>query len=342
MRAAVLTATRHIELQDVPVPRPGPGEVLIRVRVAGICGSELHAFNGTHPFRKPPALQGHEMAGDVAELGEGVQGIEVGDRVTLFPPQVCGRCPACMSGQPNLCENKLMPGTPQWPGCFADYMTAPAKNLFKLPSHISYEEGAITEPLAVGVHAVRQAGLTLGKSVAVMGAGTIGMACIAAAREAGAWPIVAVDVADFNVAAARKFGASVAVNPLREDAVSTIRQATGGRGVDVAIVAAGYSSVLNQALASVRPKGEIVAVALFDGKVAVDDPFFFIGGERVLKSSWIYTPQEFQMALDLITSGRVSARAFITQRLPLEQTQRGLEILAEKKEDCIKVLLQIG
>lgn len=342
MRAAVLTATRQVEIQELPIPESGPGEVLIRVRAAGICGAELHAFIGSHPFRKPPVQMGHEMAGDVVDVGPGVISLAKGDRVSVLPPKACGYCSTCVRGAPNLCENKLNLGTSQWPGCFADYITAPEDSVFKVPSNVTHQEAAIAEPLSVAVHAVRRIGTVLGGSVAILGTGTIGLACVAAAREAGAVSICVTDIADFNLEVAKRFGASRTVNPHQKDPVAAIREATGGRGVDAVLIAAGFSPVLNQAIAVVRPQGIVVIVALFDDVVTIDQPYALISGEKILTSSWASTPQDFKIAIDLIASGRIKAEDFITHRLPLEKTKEGLELLEKRHEDCIKIMLEIG
>ena len=341
MRAAVLTTIRKVEIQELPIRDAGPGEVLIRVRAAGICGAELHAFIGTHPFRKPPFQMGHEMAGDVVDVGPGVVSLAKGDRVSVLPAE-CGYCSTCRGGAPNLCENKIHLGTPQWPGCFADYITAPEASVFKVPSNVTYQEAAIAEPLSVAVHAVRQIGTVLGGSVAILGAGTIGLGCVAAAREAGAASICVTDIADFNLEVANRFGASLIVNSHQKDPVAAIREATGGRGVDAVLIAAGFPPVLNQAIAMVRPQGMVVIVALFDDIVTIDQLHSLMSGEKILKCSWASTPQDFKVAIDLIASGRIKAEDFITHRLPLEKTKEGLELLEKRHEDCIKIMLEIG
>lgn len=341
MRAAILTDIRHVEIQELPVRKPGPGEVLIRVRAAGICGAELHAFIGTHPFRKPPIQMGHEMAGDVEEVGPAVVSVVRGDHVSVLPGE-CGRCSACKEGAPNLCENKIHLGTAKWPGCFADYIIAPEASVFKVPSHVSHQEAAIAEPLSVAIHAVQLIHTTLGSSVAILGAGTIGLGCVAVAREAGATSICVTDVMDFNLEASKRFGASLIVNAGRKDPVAEIRAATDGRGVDAVLIAVGFAHVLDQAISMVRPKGTVVVVALFDDIVAIRQFTSFMVGEKTVKASWASTPQDFRTAIDLIASGRIKAKDFITHRLPLEKTKEGLELLEKKNEDCIKVMLDIG
>ena len=217
MRAAVLKDNYRIVLEDVKEPSPGPGEVKIQVRVTGICGSEVHAFKGTHPYRKPPVILGHELAGDIVEVGSDVEGLKVGDRVTVEPQIGCERCYMCRRGLNNLCESKIVLGTQEWPGSFAEYIIAPAKVVYRLPDGLSYEEGVMVEPLAVGVHAVRWSEMGLGDSVLVLGAGTIGLVTIMAARQAGARRIFATDVLDFNLAKAKELGATHTINVRQED-----------------------------------------------------------------------------------------------------------------------------
>ena len=341
MRAAVLTATRQVEIQELPIPEPGSGEVLIRVRAAGICGAEMHAFIGTHPLRKPPVQMGHEMAGDVVDVGEGVINLAQGDRVSVFPLRHCGSCFNCIEEMYNLCENLMLLGTSQWPGPFAEYITAPENLVFKVPPHVTHQEAAIAEPLCVAIHAVNRIGTVTNGSVAILGVGTIGLATVVAAREAGAERIFVTDIADFNLEAAKRFGASLTVNTQKEDPVAAILEATCGRGVDAVLIAAGFSSVFNQAIAMVRPQGTVVTIALFDDVVTIDQPNSLVMGEKIITSSWGETPKDFKKAIEIIASGRVSVEDFITHRLPLEKTKEGLELFEKRQEDCIKIMLEI-
>ncbi|MHB1417626.1 MAG: zinc-dependent alcohol dehydrogenase, partial [Chloroflexota bacterium] len=182
MKAAVLTAHYHIEFADIPEPEPKANEVKIKVISAGICGSEVHAFKGTHPFRHPPAILGHELAGEVVAVGDEINGYKVGDRVTVEPQILCGVCDACRAGYPNLCDNKVVLGTQKWVGGYAEYIVAPEQTLYKIPDSVSYDEAVMIEPLAVGVHAVREAKLKVGQSAIILGGGTIGLATLVAAR----------------------------------------------------------------------------------------------------------------------------------------------------------------
>ncbi len=340
MKAAVLHAPYRIDFEGVPEPEPGPREVKIRVAAAGICGSELHAYRGTHPWRHPPCILGHEMTGRVVAAGDEVQRIRVGDRVTVEPQHACGVCDQCRAGFPNRCSDKIYLGTKVWTGAYAEYIVSPESRVYPLPDQVSFVDGVIVEPLSVGVHAVRQSGLEPGGSALVLGAGAIGLACVASAIDAGATTIIATDAVDFNLRVARELGATTTINARHQDVRRLVSEVTGGKGVDVALVAVGVPEVVNQALSAVKLGGRVLLIAIFDQPVKIDDPYTITSGERVLRGSQTYCPEDVQKALDLIASGRVDARKFITHRLPMSELQRGFDIVDKRLEDCVRVVLE--
>jgi L-iditol 2-dehydrogenase len=340
VKAAVLKAHYQIEFNDIPEPEPQPNEVKIRVHSAGICGSEVHAFKGTHPFRHPPAILGHEMAGDIVAVGEQIKGFKVGDRVTVEPQITCGVCDYCKAGFTNLCVNKTVLGTQKWIGAYAEYIVAPEEVLYKIPDNLGYDEAVMIEPLAVGVHAVREANLQLGQSTIILGGGTIGLCTLVAARAAGAMVNVVTDAVDFNLEMARKLGAAGVVNVRQDDAKEVVSRLTDGKGVDAAFVCVGVSPVVNQAINAVKKRGQIILIGLLEGKVTIDEPFLIVGGERAIRGSQMYTRSDVQTALDLIATGTIDAKPFITQQMPMSEVQRGFEIVDKKLEDCVKVVLR--
>ena len=340
VRAAVLTRVRRIEMQELPKPRPRPDEVLIRVRAAGVCGSDVHGFLGTHPYRKPPAVMGHEVSGDVEEVGSEVRSFRAGDRVIVVPQRSCGSCLYCRTGSPHLCTAKVMMGTSAWPGSFGEYVVAPEGTVIGIPDNLSYEEGVMCEPLAVGVHCARRARIGIGDSVLVLGSGTIGLCCIAAARAAGATRIVATDAHDFNLELARKVGAGALFNVRGEGDLSrVVAEHVRPEGVDVAVVAAGLSPVVDQALANVRKLGRVALVALFDGAVSIAEPFHIIGKELEVVGVITYVHEDFHTAIDLIGSGAANVKGMVTHVLPIERAHRAMEIVHEKTENNAKVIL---
>jgi L-iditol 2-dehydrogenase len=341
MKAAVFTGIKKIEIQDVPKPRPEADEVLIKVQVVGVCGSEVHAFLGAHPFRKPPAILGHEVAGDIVEVGAGVRDFKVGDRVMVEPQKSCGHCVYCLSGSYHLCVSKVVLGVPEWPGAFGEYIVAPEHTLLKLPESFSYEEGAMCEPLAVGIHSVKKARVEMGDSVLVLGSGPIGLSCVAAARAAGATKIIATDAYDFNLELARKQGATALFNVRGGgDLARVVAERGKPEGVDAALVTVGISAVVNQGLASVRKEGRVALVALFDEPLTIPQPFVIGGKELDVVGVHMYKKEDFYTAISLISSGVVDAKGMVTHVLPLEEAQRALDMVHSKSENNAKVMLR--
>jgi L-iditol 2-dehydrogenase len=339
MKAAVFTAPFRIEVQEVPEPKPGPHGVKIKVKAAGICGSEVHAYNGTHPFRHPPAIMGHELSGEVAEVGSAVKGFKTGARVLVEPQKTCGSCMYCQGSDYYVCKQKVVLGTTTWDGAFGEYVVAPEQIVYHLPDNMTFEQGALVEPLAVGLHAVRQSSVRLGSSVVIIGCGTIGLATMACAQAQGAGQIVGVDVLDFNLKMAEKMGATRLVNPKREKLTEVIAKEVHPAGAEIGFDAAGYPSVVDDLLSVVRRKGEIILVALYEEPVVIKNSFGIIGGEMRIKGVQMYNRDDFQAAIDMIRLGRVEVKPLVSHRLPVEEAQKGLEILYRKTEEVIKVLL---
>jgi L-iditol 2-dehydrogenase len=283
---------------------------------------------------------GHEVAGDIVAAGPEVRSFKVGDRVLVEPQVSCGTCYYCRSGNYHLCPSKVMLGMPAWPGAFGEYIVAPERTLIRMPDGFSYEEGAMCEPLAVAVHTVNKLRVQLGESVLVLGSGAIGLCCVAAARAAGATAVIATDVFDFNLELARKAGAAATVNVRRgENLAQVVADHARPEGVDVAIVTAGFSPVMGQALAHVRKLARVGLVALFDEALTIEQPFLIGGKELEVVGIHTYQNQDFHTAVDLIASGAVDARGLVTHVLPIDQAQHALELVADKPENNAKVIL---
>ncbi len=338
MKAALLTAPYQIGLQEVEKPRLGSYDVLIKVQCVGVCGSDLHTYRGTHPFRKPPVILGHEMAGEVVEVAEDVNLFKKGDRVSVEPQTYCHHCPSCYKGNYNLCSNKRILGTTPWPGAFAEYVVIPEDKVYLLPDGLSFEEGAMVEPLAVGIRAAQMAQPRIGDTVIIMGSGTIGLATLAALKEAGVTRTIATDVEDFNLAKAKELGAWTAVNVGRESLAEKVKEWTRGEGVDAAVIAVGVPSLIDESLGLVRKQGRVVLVALFDDKATIDT-FKIVSSEAEVVGSWVYTGREFQAAIDLMSQGRIETNSFITHRWPIERVGEALDLVDKRTEDLIKIVL---
>ena len=339
MKAAVVTATKCVEIQNIAEPSLKDTEVLILVKTVGVCGSDLHLFEGTHAFRKPPAILGHEVAGDVIKVGKDVTKFKVGDRVTVEPHLGCGTCEFCKQDLVNICQNKSAPGTPSWIGTFVEYFNAPEKTLYKIDDKVSYADGTLVEPLAVAVHALSRASVKARDCIVILGAGTIGLLCLVVAREMGFKTIICTDTASFNREVALKEGATAALDPRNEDVVAKVQELTGGRGADLALVCAGADEILTQASECVRKRGEIGLVAMITKKI----PFYCYGmvfKEQNMYGAMTYETRDFVKAAEMINGG-LDVSSFVTQTLPLERSQDALDILSQKKENVVKVIVTL-
>lgn len=339
MRAAVVTEPYHVEIRDIPKPSVEANDVLIKVEVAGICGSDLHLFKGTHAFRKPPAVLGHEMAGTVVEVGKNVKKFKVGDRVTVEPQVGCGQCRYCGQGLANLCLNKKVPGTPAWVGTFVEYFVAPEQTVYSIPESLSFAEGLMAEPLAVAVHAVRRAELEPNDKVAILGSGTIGLLVLLAAKAKGVQTVYCTDVVDFNLEMAKKLGANATVHAIDEDPIEKIRTWTDDVGVDKVIIAAGPGTIIDQASAITRRRGRITLVAMITKPIPVYT-YSFVFNEQILVGSQTYQSQDFAEAVRLLSTGEVDVSSLITQELSLAETEKGLKMLANKNGNIVKIVVR--
>ncbi|HSZ43458.1 MAG TPA: alcohol dehydrogenase catalytic domain-containing protein [Trebonia sp.] len=316
MRAAVLQAPRRVEVMEVATPESA-GEVSIRIEATGICGSDLHAVHGRHPFRHPPVILGHEGAGTVVRVPSADCPVRPGDRVAIMPSVSCWRCRRCEAGQPQLCPHKRVPGK-GWTGLLAEYTTAPARVLYPLADAIGMAEGAMIEPAAVAWRATRGAGIVPGRSVAVLGAGAIGALIAKVCQLHGAGPLMISDVKDYNLAFARGLGATAVVNAAREDVVAAGTAVSGDDGFDAVIVASGHASCLDEALSLCRPGGTVVVLPMFGGALAADFNRLVLKEIR-LQGSTTYTPGDFRAAAELVNTRRLDVRPFVTQVAPLSQ-----------------------
>ena len=340
MKAALVTGVEEVSIEEIERPVIKDDEVLIKVKTVGVCGSDLHLFRGTHAFRKPPAILGHEIAGDIVEIGKKVRNLEIGDRVTVEPQYGCGECEFCRQGLINLCAKKVVPGTAKWIGVFVEYFNAPERAVYKLNTNVSYSMGTMIEPLAVAVRALRRATVKEKDCIVILGSGTIGLLCLVVARQMGYKTIVCTDTAQFNLDMALKHGATLAINPMTVDVADTVKQLTDGKGADLALVAAGANNILDQASACVRKRGEIGIIAMITEKI----PFYsyqIVFNEQTMYGAMTYSTSDFKEAVGMINGG-LDLSDFVTQTMDLEHTQEGLDVLSQKKEGVVKVMIEFG
>jgi len=339
MQAAVLLGERLLKIQEVPVPNPASGELLVKVQSAITCGTDVKIYRRGHPKFQPPFIFGHEFGGDVVGVGSGVEGFSEGTRVTANVFGECGDCFYCNRGQGNLCLNLEYNF-----GAFAEYHIIPAsivqQNTFIIPDHISYAEAAIVEPLVCVVHASRLVNVQPGEQVILIGAGgPISLLFIQLLRQAGAAELIAIGHSDLRLAAAKQLGADIVVNAKRQDASSLIQELTNGRGADVVIECAGSAAAWGAAVEMVRRGGRVLWFGGLPGgtKVPIDAATVHYG-EITLLNSHGGTAADAKTAFDLITSGVVNTQVLISREMELSQIEDALHAMIAG--EAIKVAIK--
>lgn len=337
MRTLLWLGPRQMELQMTPRPEPGPGEVLVRVEAVGICGSELSGYLGQNSLRRPPLVMGHEFAGRAAEVGDGVD-LAIGTAVVVNPLVTCGTCRMCRRGRENLCRQRQLIGAHR-PGAFAEYVLAPAANCLPLPEGLDGVAGSLTEPLACSLRAVTLAALDPMETVAVLGAGPIGLLALRAAGLCGAGRTAVVDTNPRRLALARTWGATRVINPREEDPLDAIRELTEGAGVDAVIDAVGLQATRAQAVQAVRPGGRVVLIGLHDAESALPINEV-VRSEVALVGSFAYTGEDFRRALAMLARGDVRPDPSWLAERDLAAGQASFEELIDTPSPFAKIVLK--
>jgi (R,R)-butanediol dehydrogenase/meso-butanediol dehydrogenase/diacetyl reductase len=343
MKALRWYAKKDVRYEDVPEPSPGPGQLKIKVDLAGICGTDLKEYADGPVMvdaSKVPIILGHEFVGKIAKLGEGVTDFKVGERVAAVGYWYCGECYFCKRGMYNICSNAGFTGLTT-DGCMAEYVVIPSYAAYKLPDSVSDEAGALVEPLAVAFHAVRQGNVRLGDRVAIVGAGTIGLSVLLAAKAAGASEVYIIDKIKHRGEVALAMGATAFINPDQGDPTKQIKELTDGIGVDVSIECVGVQVTAQLALGLTRNDGTTVIVGVFGAPASVD-LFSLMFYQKKLVGSPIYV-DEARTVVALLADGRLDASRLVTATVPLKDAaKKGFEKLIQDKEGNIKILLQIS
>jgi (R,R)-butanediol dehydrogenase / meso-butanediol dehydrogenase / diacetyl reductase len=342
MKALRWYGRRDLRFEDVPEPHPGRGQVKVKIKLAGICGTDLKEYisgPGMIPPENVPIIPGHEYSGQIIELGEGASGFKTGDRVTGLGYWKCGDCYFCRKGQYNLCANWGFTGL-SVNGCMAEYLVVPDYSVYKLPDNVTYEIGALTEPLSVAVHAVRQGQVRPGDRVAVLGDGTIGLSVLMAARLAGASATYMVSKHEGRGQVAREMGATAVIGTGAGTAADRIRELTGGLGADIAFECVGQPSTPQESMLLVRKGGTVVILGVFDKTSVLDFGKVSFNEINIIGSS-IYI-REAETVLAYLADGRMDPSPLISAIVPLKDAaSQGFERLISDKENNIKVLLEV-
>lgn len=338
MKAAVLRGPYDIRVEEVERPSIVENEVLVRVARCGICGSDVHAYKGKHPDFVIPIIPGHEFSGVVEEVGDGVRRVKPGDRVVVEPLKTCGKCYFCIRGQYNRCMNLKVIGA-QTDGALAEYVAVEERWVYKLPGEMSFEEGAMVEPVAVAVHAVRRAG-NLGDKVLILGAGTIGLLTMQVAKAYGASEVAITDIKDWKLELAKELGADHVINPSKEDLGRFVNRWTDGIGVDSSFEAVGAEATFNQALKYTRKGGSVVIIGVFEQK-PMAEVMELVNKELEIHGSLVYSWDDFPKAIGLIHKKKIDVKKLISETMKLDYIKDAFDKIIFNKENIIKIQIEL-
>jgi len=342
MKAVRLRAAREMRVDEVPTPEPGPGEVLIRVRAVGVCGSDVHYYLDGHigdAVATFPFTIGHEFAGEIAALGPGVDGPPVGTRVAVDPAIACGKCEACLEGNPNCCLNVRFPGSAPIEGALSEYYVHPARLCEPIPDSLGFDDGAMLEPLGVDIHAMRLAKIRPGDTVAILGGGPIGLLGLQLAVSSPTAAVYLSEPIPERRALAEKFGATAVCDPSSEDPVDWLMDRTHGRGVDIVIEAAWGGDAVDQAVRMAKTAGKVIVIG-----IPREDKVIFTASKARRKGLSILMSRrmkfEYHRAMQLVDRGVVDLQSLITHRFPPERAGEAFELVSSLKDGVVKAMIE--
>lgn len=339
MLQQVMTAPGEIEFREVPTPEPKENEVLVKIMKIGVCGSDIHVYHGEHPFTSYPVTQGHEVSGEIAALGKNVTGFSTGQKVTIQPQVVCGKCYPCRHGKYHLCEELKVMGF-QTTGVASHYFAVDAAKVTLLPEEMSFDEGAMIEPLAVAVHAVKRAGDVKGAKIAVLGAGPIGILVAQTAKGFGAESVMITDVSDLRLAKAKECGADYCINTKNEDFGEAMVQCFGPDKADVIYDCAGNDITMGQAIKYARKGSTIILVAVFAGMAKIDLAVLN-DHELDLNTSMMYRNEDYIDAIRLVNEGKVKLAPLISEHFAFRDYLKAYQFIDANRESTMKVIINV-
>src|ERR1700750_506788 len=341
MKALLLSEDGRLDVVDNPMPRPAAGEILVRVEACGICGSDVHGYDGTSGRRIPPIVMGHEAAGIVAAVGAEVSGFAVGDRVTFDSTVYCGVCDFCRTGEINLCDNRQVLGVScgdySRAGAFAEYVTVPARIIYKLPENLSFAEAAMLEAVSVALHAVAVSDVKGGETALVIGAGMIGLLTLQAARAAGCSPVFVTDIDATRLKAATDLGADETILASGAELTNEILRLTGGRGVDVVLEAVGRKETIAAAIDCVRKGGTVTLIGNITPQVNL--PLQKVVSRQIRLQGSCASSGEYPQAMELMAAGKIRVGALISAVAPLGDGPAWFDRLHSGEPNLMKVVL---
>ena len=339
MQQAIVVSPGKIEFRDIPIPQTQPDEVLIQVKRIGICGSDIHVYHGLHPFTSYPIVQGHEVAGVIAEVGTQVKGFARGDTVVFMPQVTCGECYPCCHGMYHICENLKVMGF-QTNGAAQEYFPVRADRILKLPASMPLDHAALIEPISVAVHALSRFGSTTGLNVLVLGAGTIGNLVAQVAAANGAKRVVITDVSEYRLDKARQCGLMDAVNPIHEDLDNAILKAFGPDKADLIVECVGVQDTITQAIEHARKGSTIIVVGVFSQKPSVDLGLIQ-DRELSMIGTLMYQRKDYESAIELVSTGKLRLDQIVTHRFAFKEYLQAYKAIESSGGKYMKVMLDL-
>lgn len=339
MLQQVMTAPGEIEFREIPMPEAGEDQVLIKIMKIGICGSDIHVYHGKHPFTSYPVTQGHEVSGEIVALGAKVEEFHAGQKVTIEPQVYCGQCHPCRHGKYNLCEELKVMGF-QTTGTASEFFAVDASKVTPIPEDMSFEEGAMIEPLAVAVHGVKQVGDVQGMNIVVIGAGPIGNLVAQTAKGMGAAKVMITDVSDLRLEKAKECGIDVCVNTTKTDFGEAMLAAFGPDKADVIYDCAGNNITMGQAIKYARKGSTIVLVAVFAGMAEID---LAVANDHELdiKSTMMYRHDDYIDAIQLVNEDKVFLKPLISKTFAFRDYLKAYQYIDDNRETTMKVIINV-
>ena len=342
MKGLLLTNYKQLAVTDMPMPEIGPNDVLVGVRACGICGSDVHGYDGSTGRRIPPLVMGHEAAGVITEAGRNVKDWKVGDRVTFDSTVSCGYCNFCRRGDINLCDNRQVLGVScgdyRRHGAFAEFVSVPQNILYRMPDALSFDHAAMIEAVSIAVHAVNLTPHSLGDSAVVVGCGMIGQLTIQAAKVAGFGRVFAIDVDDAKLERAKGLGADEIFNSKSTDVVAEIAARTGGAGADVALEAVGATEPIQTAIKAVRKGGAVTLIGNLAPKIEL--PLQAVVTRQIRLQGSCASSGEYPACIELLSTGRIRVDSMISARTSLDNAASWFDRLYKHEPNLMKVIVQ--
>lgn len=340
MKAAVLEAIEKIKVKEVPIPRPKDSEVLIRVKVCGLCGTDAKLYKGDYTANVPVIL-GHEFSGEIAEVGKSVRDLKIGDRVVVDPNEPCGKCYWCKSGKPTFCKNMPAYGVLS-NGAFAEYIVVGEKGTYKIPDALSYEVASFCEPVSCAIHCIDRAMIKPGEAVAIIGGGAMGQILLQLAKNTGPSRLIMITRSQWKLDMAKNFGATHLIRAQEESVTERVMDITNGLGSDVVIEAVGSPKTVEQAFGLAKKSAKVVIFGFApEGEKAAFIPFDLLSKELSIFGSWV-NPYTFSRAIDILASHQINLNPIISKKSNLDEIMEGFKLMMEKPEGFMKALIKVA